>query len=256
MSVSSISSQSLYNNYQSLSSGKKINSAADDAAGLAIAEKLESQVNGYDTANKNVGTAQDMINIADGALGSITDSLQRMRELSIQASNDLYTDSDKQAIQDEIDQLKQSISDVANQTQFNTMNLLDGSKTDFKVVTGPTGTDVDVTMPDSTLEQLGIADYDVTGDFDLSKIDAAIETVNSARSKLGAQSNGLDHIMAYNELASYNTMASQSRIEDLDYAKGISEMKKKELMNTFSLMMQRKKMENENGRVIKLFQRG
>lgn len=256
MRVSSISSQSLYNNYQSLSSGKKINSAADDAAGLAIAEKLESQVNGYDTANRNVGTAQDMTNIADGALGSITDSLQRMRELSIQASNDLYTATDKQAIQDEIDQLKQSISDVASQTQFNTMNLLDGSKTSFEVVTGPTGSDMDVTMPNSTLQALGIEDYDVTRNFDISAIDKAIETVNSARSKLGAQSNGMDHIMAYNSLASYNTTASQSRIEDLDYAKGISDMKKNELMNTFSLMMQRKKIENENGRVIQLFRQG
>ncbi len=254
MSISSISNQSIYRSYQSFSSGKRINSASDDAAGLAIAEKLKSQSNSYDVGTRNAGTSQDMINIADGALGSITENLQRIRELSVQASNGLYTESDRGAIQAEIDQLKQSISDTASQTQFNTMNLLDGSRDSFHVAAGPNIDGLEVGMPNSTLDALGIADYDVTGSFDLSAIDQALDTVNSARSGLGATSNRLDLVMAYNASASYNTVASQSRIEDLDYPKAVSEQKKNELLRNFQLMMQRKRLENENGRVLRLFQ--
>lgn len=254
MSISSISNQSIYRNYQSLSSGKRINSAADDAAGLAIAKKLESQSNGYDVGTRNAATAKDMVNIADGALSSITDSLQRIRELSIQASNDLYTQADKGAIQAEIDQLKQSISDTASQTQFNTMNLLDGSKDSFHIAAAPNADGLDIQMPNSTLDALGIADYDVTGNFDLEAIDRALDTVTSARAGLGATSNRLDSVMAYNTNASYNTVAARSRIEDLDYPGAVTEQKKNELLRTFHIMMKRKHLENENGRVLRLFQ--
>ena len=256
MGITSISNQNIYRDYQSLSSGKRIHSAADDAAGLAIAEKLESQVNGYDVGKRNAGTSQDMTKVADGALESITDNLQRIRELSVQASNGLYTDSDKGAIQAEIDQLKQAISDTATQTQFNTKNLLDGTMGSSHVAGGPDATGMEVEMPNATLEALGIADYDVTGDFDLSVIDKALETVNSARSGLGATSNRLDYMMAYNSNVSYHTTASQSRIEDLDYPQAVSDLKKKELLTTFSIMMQKKQTENEDGKVMRLLQRG
>ncbi len=254
MAISSISNQSIYRGYQSLASGKRITSAADDAAGLSIAQKLQSQANSYDIGSRNAGISQDMVNIADGALSSITDNLQRIRELSIQASNDLYTQEDKGAIQAEIDQLKQSISDTAFQTQFNTMNLLDGSKDSFHVATGPSAGGMDIQMPNSTLDALGIADYDVTGNFDISAIDNALDTVNLARAGLGATSNRLDSVMAYNANASLNTAASQSRIEDLDYPRAVSEQKKNELLQTFQMVMQRKHLENENGKVLRLFQ--
>lgn len=245
--------QDLYRNYQSLSSGKRINSAANDASGLAITQKLQSQTNGYDVGTRNVQTAQDVTKIADGALASITDGLQRIRELSVQASNDLYTAKDKGPLQEEIDRMKQMISDTASNSQFNTMNLLDGSKSNFQIATGPGRDGMDLQMPNSTLQTLGIADYDVTGNFDMSVIDNAISQVNSARSGLGATSNRFDSVIAYNVNASYNTTASQSRIEDLDYPKGISDMKKNQLLQTFQTMMYRKKMEDENGRVMQLF---
>ena len=156
--------------------------------------------------------------------------------------------------QAEIDQLKQSISDTASQTQFNTMNLLDGSKGSFHVAPGPNGDGLEIQMPNSTLDALGIADYDVTGNFDITAIDKALDTVNSARTGLGAMSNRLDSVQAYNANASYNTVASQSRIEDLDYSGAVSEQKKNELLRTFQMVMQRKHLENENGRVLRLFQ--
>lgn len=253
MSISSVSNQNIYTSYQSLASGKRINSAADDAAGLAIAQKLQSQANGYDVGYCNAATSKDVLNIADGALGSITDNLQRIRELSVQASNGLYTESDRGMIQMEIDQLKQSIADTASQTQFNTKNLLDGSLNDFHVASDANGSGMTFDMPNATLQALGIADFDVTsGNFDISVIDDALDKVSSSRGSVGATSNRLDHMMAYNANASYNTVASQSRIEDLDYAKGISDMKKQNLLNTYNVMMMRKKLEDENGRVMQL----
>ena len=101
---------------------------------------------------------------------------------------------------------------------------------------------------------MGIEDYDVSsGNFDISVIDDALDKVNSARSGIGASSNRLDSVMAYNANASYNLTASQSRIEDLDYPKAVSDMKRNDLLRTFQMMMQRKMMENENGRVLQLF---
>ncbi|MCI9427534.1 MAG: flagellin [Eubacterium sp.] len=254
MAISSISNQNLRRNYQSLSSGKRINKAADDAAALAIAQKLLSQKNGYDSGYRNAGTSKDMLNVEDGALSSITDNLQRIRELGVQASNFMYTASDRGAIQAEIDQLKQSISDTASQTQFNKMNILDGSMSSSHVAAGPNGGGLEIHMPNSALEALGIADFDVTsGDFDLSVIDDAIDKVSSQRSSMGASSNRLDSVMAYNANASYHLTASQSRLEDLDYPKAVSDLKKNQLLETFQVMMRRKHLENENGRVMQLY---
>lgn len=254
MAISSISSNQLTRDYQSLATGRRIQSAADDAAGLAISQKLQSQSNSYDVGSRNAATSQDMLKVADGALDSITNSLQRIRELSIQASNGLYTDADRGAIQSEIGQLKQSISDTASQTQFNTKNLLDGTMGTSRVASGPQGNEMDIRMPDATLQALGIADYDVSsGNFDLSAIDSALEKVSASRSSIGASSNRLDSIMAYNANASYNLTASESRIADLDYPKAVSDKKRDELLQTFQMMMQRKQIENENGRVMQLF---
>lgn len=253
MNISSIGSQGLYNSYEQLSSGKRINSAADDAAGLAIAEKLETQTNGYDVGRNNATTSQSMMNVADGALESITDSLQRIRELSIQASNTaIYGDSEIGAIQQEIDLLKQDISDIAANTQFNTMNIIDGSMNNFHVASNPDGSGMDFDMPNATLAALGIADYDVTGSFDISVIDKALEKVTSARSDIGARSNRLGYAMNFNASASYNLTASRSTIEDLDMPKAISDLEKKRLLQEYQIMMMKKKQEDEAG-ILRMF---
>ncbi len=232
--------------YSHISSGKRINSGADDAAGLAIAEKLETQTNGYDVGASNAASARDMLNVAEGGLSSINDSLQRMRELSVQASNSaLYTSRDLSAMQKEIDQLKQGIQDAAKGTSFNTMSLLDGSMADLNIATNPDGTGMKISMANSTLEALGISDFDVTSDFDISALDKAIEMVNSARSDLGSQSNALESAISYNNLASYNTTASKSRIEDLDMFKEISEQQKNKILQDYQTQFAKKKMEDE-----------
>lgn len=247
MSISSISSQGLYQNYRQLASGKRINSAADDAAGLAIAEKMLTQSNGYDVGWRNAATSQDMVNVADGGLSTITDSLQRIRELGVQASNTaIYGDSERKMMQQEIDQLKDTISDAAKNMRFNTMSLLDGKMGSSHVASGPDGSGMDINMPNATLEALGIADFDVTGDFDLSVIDDAIDKVSSARGEMGATYNRLGYTMNYNSYASLNTTAARSRIEDLDFPKAISDMKKNSLLEEYRLMMQKKREEQDS----------
>ena len=119
-------SYSSYSMYGKIASGSRIQSAADDAAGLAISEKLTSQENGLNKGTQNAQSGQDLLNVSDGALGSITDNLQRIRELAVQASSGLLTDSDKKDIQAEVDQLKQGIGDIADQTTFNTKPILNG----------------------------------------------------------------------------------------------------------------------------------
>ncbi len=243
MSVSSINSIS--KSYEQLSSMKQINSAADNAAGLAIVQKMESQTNGYDVGNSNGKTGQDLLKVADGGLASITDNLQRIRELAIQASNGIYAPEDKQAIQYEIEGLKQGIQDAAKGTEFNTLKLLDGSMADLNLALNPDGTGMEIKMENSTLESLGIADFDVTGNFDIADIDKAIEKVNEARGNLGASYNALEHATNYSALASENLTAASSRIEDLDVEKAISDMKKQEVLDGYSLFVQRIKMQQE-----------
>ena len=243
MAVSSINSIS--KSYEQLSSMKQINSAADNAAGLAIVEKMESQTNGYDAGNANGKTGQDLIKTADGGLASIQDNLQRIRELAVQASNGIYAPEDKKAIQKEVDQLKQGIQDAAKGTEFNTLKLLDGSMADMNLALNPDGTGMEIQMYNSTLESLGIADFDVTGNFNIEDIDKAIEKVNDARSSLGATYNALEHATAYSSLASENLNAASGRIEDLDVEKAVSEMKKQEVLDGYALMVQKLKMQQE-----------
>lgn len=251
--MSSISSIGGSDVYQQISSGLKINSAADDAAGLTIANKLEAQSNGYDVGADNAAISKDMINVADGALGSINDYLQRIRELSVQASNSaIYGDSELNAIQQEIDHMKAGIEDVAKNTQFNTKNLLDGSMSGMDIATNPNGSGMQVTMPNSTLAALGIEDFDVRGDFKISDIDKAIESISTARSGLGATSNRLDGVRSYNLHASYNLTSARSNIEDTDMYKAITKMKKNQAMDQYKLAMQKKKMQKDEDGVVRL----
>ncbi len=252
--MSGISGVSSYTSYGNFASGSQISSAADGASELSIIEEESAQITGYEVGSGNIESAQNVLNISDSALSSISDSLQRIRELALQASNTAtMTDSDRQTLQDEIEQLKQGISDIASQTQYNTQNLLDGSNSSFQVATDANGNSVSVTTANATLEALGIADFDVTGDFDLQTIDDAIAMVNKSRSSIGAQSNALDYALSYNTEASYNLTGAESKLEDLDYAEAISDMKKEELLETYSLMMQKKQEEQEQNKINNLF---
>ena len=252
--ISSIGSYRSYHDYGKFASGKRIQHAADGPAELGIIQKEESQNRGMKAGERNIGSAQDMLNITDGAMSGIADYLQRIRELALQASNTaVVTDSDRAKMQKEIDQLKEGISDIASQTTYNTKQLIDGSETDFNIATDSNGNSLTVSTGDATLKALGIADFDVRGDFDISSIDKALSMVNSSRSTLGAQSNRLDFAYNISTNTRLNTTAAQSRLEDLDYPKAISELKKKQTLQEYMLYMQHRKQKDEANRMHSMF---
>ncbi len=248
MNVSEMQSQRLF---QSLASGKRINSAADDAAGLAISEKLLAQTNGYSVGTNNAADGVNLLNVADGALSGMQDSLQRIRELAMQASNGIYTSSDKEMIQMEIDGLKASIQDAAKGTNFNTMKLLDGSMASMDLATNPSGGGLSIQMENSTLESLGIADFSVMGKFSLDDIDNAIQTVSKARSRMGAKTNALEHTMSYNENAALNLTAANSRIRDTDYGEALINRNKEDILSQYRTFAMKAQMNNHAG-ILKL----
>ena len=204
-----------------MSTAKKINSAADDAAGLSISEKLLSQSNGYSAGSRNAQDAQSASNVAEGGLSGINDNLQRIRELSVQSSNGTYSDEDKASIQKEIEQLKSSITDQVKGTEFNTIKMLDNTS-DINLATNPSGTGMSMKMVDTSLETLGISDFDVTKNFSINSIDDAISKVTNSRTNFGATSNRLDSVVSSNDITNHNLIASMSQITDTDYGKSIT----------------------------------
>ncbi len=251
--ISPISGNSSVNYYGAISSGKRINKAADDASGMAIAKKMESQSTGLDVGSQNAKQGTNLLNVADGALGQINDSLQRIYEISVKASNSfMYTSKDLGAMQDEINGLMSGIQDIAKGTEYNTMKILDGNMADMELATNPDGTGQSIKMANGTLEALGIDGYDVTGKFDINRITSAIDKVNEARSQVGAQTNALEYAYNQNNYTAQNVTASQSAIEDLDIPEAITEQKKNQVLDSYQNMMLKKKMEDEAQSVLGL----
>lgn len=248
--ISTVNSSTSYMDYGSFASGKKINSAAE----LSIIEKEDAQIRGQEAGANNIASAKDMLNVADGAMSGITDYLQRIRELAVQASNTAtVSDSDRVNIQMEIDQLKQGISDIASQTTFNTKNLLDGSNSRFQIATDANGNSTTVDTANATLQALGIADFDVTKDFDIKDIDDALAMVSESRSSMGAQSNALEYAYSNSTNSILNHIAGKSSLEDLDIPQAISEMKKKQTLQEYMLYMQKRQTEDETNQMRSLF---
>lgn len=251
MAISPINS--INNNYGQIASGKRINSAADDASGLAISNKIESQNNGLNAGTENAKAGAAALNISEGALGQINDSLQRIYEIGVKASNSaIYSSDDLKAMQSEISGLMSGIQDIAKGTEYNEMKLLDGSMATMDLATNPNGTGMSIQMQNATLEALGIDGFDVTGDFDLSRITDAIDKVSESRSNLGAATNALEYTVGQNNLTAENLTASQSKIEDLDMYQAISDMKKNQVLDTYQIMMQKQQQEQEQQKTLGL----
>lgn len=250
---SNSSDNSIFNSYSHLSSGKRINTAADDAAGLAIAKRMEREETGLSVGAQNAKAGIGALNVADGALGGVSDYLQRIRDLALRSMNGLNSADDKRIYQREIDQLKEGIQSLAKDTSLNEQNLLDGSMADMNLATNPSGGGMKIQMANSTLEALGIADLDVTSDdFSLDAIDKAMEMVLSQRSDLGASTNRLEHTYNYNTRASLEQLSARSRLEDLDIPKAISDQQQKKVMGQYRMMMLRQQM-NQKHAVTNLF---
>ena len=208
---------------EKLSSGYRINRAGDDAAGLSISEKMRSQIRGLNKASSNAEDGVSLIQTAEGALNEAHAILQRMNELSTQAANDTNTSADRTAIKKEIDALVSELDRIASTTQFNTMNLLDGSFTGKNLQVGALeGQVIAISIGSMNASTLGVNSLDVSSNSaagtSMTAIQDAIEKVSSQRSSLGAIQNRLEHTIANLDTTSENTQAAESRIRDTDMA--------------------------------------
>ncbi|MDD5177626.1 MAG: flagellin [Sterolibacterium sp.] len=206
-----------------LSSAKRINSAKDDAAGLAIAEAMGAQLGSGNQAIRNVYDGLSLTSTAEGALGQVTESLQRMRELAVQAANGTNSAADRQALQNEFNQIGQGLEQLANTTQFNGQKLLDGSY-NGQIQAGPNPGDTRLlTIGNGTPQALGVVALDVTSSATaataIDALDSALGKVNSMRAEIGAAQAGLGSTLANLSGTYENLAAAKSRISDADYAR-------------------------------------
>ena len=223
---------------QRLSSGMRINSAKDDAAGLAISDRMTSQIRGLNQAVRNANDGISLAQTAEGALQETTNLLQRMRELAVQSSNGTNTDEDRESLDAEFQQLIEEIDRIANDTEFNNQKLLDGSfSANAAGVGGMTfqvgaqaGQTISVSVAGATGTALGVASLDVKS-FDnaqsaISAIDTAIGNIATNRGDLGAVQNRFESTIANLQNVSENVSAARSRIMDADIAQETSNLTK------------------------------
>jgi len=245
-----MSQSALSTSMQRLSSGLRVNSAKDDAAGLAIAERMNSQARGMTVAIRNANDGISLAQTSEGALSKVTDALQRMRELAIQARNATNSNGDKDSLDKEFGELAKEIQRVLGGTSFNGKFVLGsgaGSQT-FQVGANTTANDeIVVTTPDLTLEPLvtTVAGTDISGSgravIDntsdpttiatvVANIDAALNKINEERATLGASQNRFDAVIANLQVAHENQMAARSRIMDADFAQETSAMSRSQIL--------------------------
>ncbi len=220
---------------EQMSTGKRINSAKDDAAGLAISNRQTAQIRGLDQAVRNANDAISMIQTAEGATNEITNMLHRMRELSVQAANATYVSSDKSALQLEFKELQAEVVRITDMTEWNGTKILNGDTTAAVYQIGANASQT-ITVTFGDLETLdGVsgalsATLTVTSANAISQVDLALTAVDTFRSGLGAKINRLTYAADNLNNISVNTSASRSRILDVDYAKASSELARTQII--------------------------
>ena len=245
--VLNISNDSIMKNMEKLSSGERINRAGDDASGLAVSEKMRSQIRGLNQASKNIMNGVSFIQTTEGYLQETTDILQRVRELAVQSANGIYSDEDRMQIQVEVSQLVAEVDRIASQAQFNGMNMLTGrfGEAGDQVMQFQIGANVEQnarvyigTMTATALglkgaqggdEQITIASPD-EANATLATVDAALTTINKQRADLGAYQNRFEMAAKGVNIAAENTQAAESRIRDTDMASEMVEYTKNQIL--------------------------
>ncbi len=249
---------SLTKDMEKLSSGQRINRAGDDASGLAVSEKMRSQIRGLNQASRNAANGISFIQTTEGYLQETTDIIQRIRELAVQASNGIYSDEDRMQIQVEVSQLVAEVDRIASQAQFNGMNMLTGR---FAQATGentPTasmwlhiGANMDQRMSvfigTMTAAALGMREIGteevmtIAAPSDANRaigtLDEALKIINKQRADLGAYQNRLDYAVKGLDIAAENTQASESRIRDTDMASAMVEFTKNQVLSQSGIAM-------------------
>ncbi|BBE30628.1 flagellin [Tepiditoga spiralis] len=221
---------------EKLSSGLRINRAGDDAAGLAISEKMRAQIKGYDMATKNAQDGISLIQTAEGALTEVHSMLQRMREISVQAANDTNNTEDRNALKKEITQLQTEINRIGSTTKFNGKSLFAASQS-FSLQIGPdkdTNLVLNVKSQAVTTGTLTISGISITSNSAaqgaIASIDNAIKVVSSLRAQFGAYQNRLEHTVNNLSVSSENLTAAESRIRDVDMAKEMMKFTKQQIL--------------------------
>ena len=245
--VLGISNDGIMRNIEKLSSGERINRAGDDASGLAVSEKMRSQIRGLNQANRNIENGVSFIQTTEGYLQETTDILQRVRELAVQSSNGIYSEEDRMQIQVEVSQLVSEVDRIASQAQFNGMNMLTGrygSEAD-SVMQFQIGANMDqntrVFIGTMTAQALGLKGAQGTEDVvsiadpeaanaTLGVIDSALQTVSKQRADLGAYQNRFEMAAKGINIAAENTQAAESRIRDTDMASQMVEFTKNQIL--------------------------
>ncbi|EJO5346062.1 flagellin [Clostridium botulinum] len=236
---------------EKLSSGKRINRAADDAGGLSISESLKAQVRGLSMAEKNIQDGISMLQVADGAMDEITKTLHRMKELAVEGSNDILTDSDRQAIGEEFNKLKGNIDSIANNTEFNGIKILKEDKILAIQTRDNPYASYDVKLTNNSIQTLGIDAIDINSISNSNeangKIKDALNKVIENRVETGTHLNNLQH--AFNNISNSGTnlTASLSQIEDIDMATAIMKSVKDDVLINYNKSMLQVARENNEG---------
>lgn len=224
---------------EKLSSGLRINRAGDDAAGLSISEKMRGQIRGLDQASRNSQDGISMIQTAEGALNETHSILQRMRELTVQASNDTNVTTDRDSIKDELTALTSEIDRIATQTEFNTQTMFSGASSTVNFQVGANcGQQISLTFSGMQSSDLGVTAASVANMVDtaahataaICTVNDAIEKVSKERSKLGAVQNRLEHTISNLNNASENLQSAESRVRDVDMAKEMMNFSKNNIL--------------------------
>ena len=252
--VLNVSNDNMLKNIEKLSSGEKINRAGDDASGLAVSEKMRSQIRGLNQASRNIQNGVSFIQTTEGYLQETTDILQRIRELSVQSANGIYSSEDRMQIQVEVSQLVSEIDRIASQAQFNGMNMLTGrlAQASNEVMQFQIGANMDQnarvfigTMTASALGLKGIQGQDdqITisdpeqANATLGAVDNALLTVTKQRADLGAYQNRFEMAVNGVNIAAENTQSAESRIRDTDMAAQMVEFTKNQILTQSATAM-------------------
>lgn len=242
-----------------VATGKRINSAADDPAGLSISEKMKAQIRGLNQAAQNAQNGISMLNVAEGAIGEQENILHRIRELAVQAATDTNASDDREALQQEVNQLLQEINRISSTTEFNTMNLIDGSRENknevddnalYLHVGANANQTIAVEIGEVSTNSLGITDIDITtregANAAIDLLDGAIKKASSERSKIGAYTNRLGFTISNLETQAENMTAAESRISDADMAKAIMDLARASIQSQVAQAMLSQGMQHES----------
>ena len=251
--IANINDMNVQNTMNALASGKRINSAKDDASGLAVSTKMKSMIKGLNQASRNIADGSSMLNVASGYLQETTDILQRIRELAVQSSNGIYSDEQRSMIQIEVSQLVSEIDRIASSATFNGLQLFTGKfATGNEAITLHIGSQADqqisFNLEAATAEAFGLRNIQGSGEslsisspdeanMAIATVDEALLRVSRQQSLIGANQNRMEVAKQGIDIASENMAAANSRIEDADLAEKLVEFSKNQVLSQSSLAM-------------------